>query len=103
CNTVKRPRNPAADGLAEHQNIRLMILRASVAARTCTNRVSLVNEEQRAECARKSQQSRVVSMLRMHDTTVGHYRFGQHASHIARSKRLVERRNIVEFHNLGRN
>src|SRR5207249_9528691 len=103
CKSVNRARHDAADGLAEHQKIRLKIFCTSVAAQTSTDGVSFVNDEQRAEFASKSPSSRVVSMLRMHDPNVGHYRFGQHASHIARSKRLVERRNIVEFHNLGRN
>src|SRR5207247_10542154 len=103
CKSVSRPRNLAADGLAEHQKIRLKILRASVAARTRTDRVSFVNDEQPAEFASKSQHSRVVSTLRMHDPNVRHHRLGDHTGDISRSKRLVERRNIVEFHNLGRN
>src|SRR5207244_11109628 len=102
CKSVNRPRNPSAEGLAEHQKIRPNIIRASVAARTRTDRVSFVNDEQRAEFASKSPQSRVVSMLRMHDPNVRHHRLGEHTGDISRSKRLVERRNIVEFHNLGR-
>ena len=83
--------NATGNGFAEDQEVRLQILCPRVTTRASTDRVSFVEDEQRAALARELAQRRMVAGLRMNDADIRQRRLGQHAGHITRGQRLFKR------------
>ena len=99
---VGADRHPAADGLADDQEVGLEAVGRGEAAGTGTEGVRLVDEQQRAGLARQPTHGVVVAGLGQHDADVRQGRLDEDDGNVAGGQGTLERLDVVERHDLGR-
>ena len=92
----------AADRLAEGDHVRLQSPGLRASAGPGTDRVRLVDDEQRAGLAGQAAQLGVVALVRQDDADVGEGGLGEDAGHVAGLERPLQRLEVVPLDDLGR-
>ena len=100
AHAVRRRRHAAADRLADDEQIGPQAPRLCRPAGTGTDRVGLVDHEQRACAIAQLAQRLVVAGVGQHDADVGERRLGEHTRNVAGRERGLEGGEVVELHDL---
>ena len=98
----RRSGHPAADRLADRDDVRLEVPRPGAAAGAGAQRVRLVDREQRARSAGQLAERVVEPVLGEDDPDVRQRGLGEDAGDVLGSKRFLEPVEVVELHDLRR-